>query len=346
MPKTEKAIRKYLGYRFYKINDDDSIEKIRLVKIGEFHDKVTILNLDTKIEKEVPFSMLKGYTPLEPKGFIMFNRVGLYQDSEKKQVMEDVVITIYRLIDVKADINQPYAICRQSVNDFFYNTIATNPDHEIVGVCANRDNTPEEMMATLAMCDEVYESVMVNFYLDDVIDDILHCLDTTNFDYTLKKLFDEHILYKYKVKFDIKSDNDDGWCSSLRALMRENNVITDLDTLRNIIAIDINLMDYMDKVNEEVYSFNKEMSVFFAYTYKLNLNKTMVIKFDYDINFGDFKNSNYCLMRDITNTLYLVVYTLNGEYLEKELEEEYNQLGIADKIALAIYNKYAELNEK
>jgi len=346
MSKTEKTIRKYLGYRFYKINDDNSIEKIRLVKIGKFHDKVIILNLDTKVEKEVPFNMLKEYTPLEPKGIMVFNRVGLYQDPEKKEVMEDVVITIYRLLDIKMDINEPYAICRQSVNDFFYNTIANNPDHGIVGVCANRDNTPEEMMATLAMCDEVYESVMVNFYLDDVLDDILGCIDTTNFDFTLKKLFNEHLQYKYKMKFTTEVDNDDGWCKTLRALLRENNVITDLDTLRNIIAIDVNLMDFMNKENEEVYSFNKEMSTFFAYTYKLNLNKTMVIKFDYDINFGDFRNNNYCLMRDNTNTLYLVVYTLNGEYLEKELEDQYNQLGIADKIALAIYNKYAELSEK
>ena len=201
------------------------------------------------------------------------------------------------------------------------------------------------MMATLVMADEIYESVMVNFYLDDVIDDILHCIDTKNFDYTLNKLFNEHLQYKYKVQFKSGLDVDDGWCKSLRALLRENNVITDLDTLRNIIAIDVNLLNYMDKQNEEVYSFNKEMSLFFAYTYKLNLKDTKVIKFDYDINFGDFRNSNYCLIRDITNTLYLVVYTLNGEYLESELEEQYEQQGIADKIKLAFYNKYAELNK-
>ena len=345
MPKTEQTIKKYLGYKFYKINEDDSIEKIRLIRIGQFHDKVTILNLETNKIKDIHFDMLKEYTPLEPKGIMVFNRVGIHTLQDHEEVMEDVVVTIYRLIDIKMDMNEPYAICRQSVNDFFYNTIATNPDHGIVGVCANRDNTPMEMMATLTMCDEIYESTMVNFYLDDVLDDILQCVDVRNYDFTLNKLFNEHLKFKYKVNFKTEVDNDDGWCKNLRALLRENNVITDLDTMRNIIAIDVNLMDYMNTENDEVYSFNKEMSTFFAYTYKLNLNKTMVIKFDYDINLGDFNNSNYCLMRDNTNTLYLVVYTLEGEYLESDLESQYNDMGIADKIRLAFYNKYAELTE-
>ena len=66
----------------------------------------------------------------------------------------------------------------------------------------------------------------------------------------------------------------------------------------------------------------------------------MVVKYDYDINMADFKNSNYTLLRDNKNITYIVVYNVEGEYLEKDIESELNRLGVADRIMLDFYNKY------
>jgi hypothetical protein len=58
-----------------------------------------------------------------------------------------------------------------------------------------------------------------------------------------------------------------------------------------------------------------------------------------------FNNDNYILIRDKTNKVYLAVYLADGEFLEKELEEEIDKLDITDTLRLAYYNKYKNLQK-
>ena len=48
----------------------------------------------------------------------------------------------------------------------------------------------------------------------------------------------------------------------------------------------------------------------------------------------------YKIENKINNKLYIVVYLVDGEYLESELEKEAKNLSISDKLRLSYYNKY------
>ena len=79
---------------------------------------------------------------------------------------------------------------------------------------------------------------------------------------------------------------------------------------------------------------------YFSYVFKVNMNSTMIIKYDYDIDLADFNHTNYILVRDNTQSLYIVVYTVDGEYIEKDLEDESNKMDFSDRYRLAFYNKF------
>jgi hypothetical protein len=195
----------------------------------------------------------------------------------------------------------------------------------------------------LTACDEVIRNDMVNFYLDDTIDDILDCLPVNLYDQVLAKLFKDHLTACGRSASEIKNfkyPSSDGWCRNLKTLLVENNFISDIDSVRNTTALQFDLEEFLCKEDDGVYSFNSVMLDFFNYIYKINATKTMVIKYDYDINLGEFNNSNYIFFRDINNVTWVVVYTCEGQYIEKDLEEQFTKLGVADKLRLAFYDKY------
>jgi hypothetical protein len=87
---------------------------------------------------------------------------------------KDVIIACYRMIDLKLNINEPFAICRQSINDFFASTLY--PDKDIVGVSVTRDNCPAEIDYRLMVAaNTVFKQDMIHIYYEDTIDDILKC---------------------------------------------------------------------------------------------------------------------------------------------------------------------------
>jgi hypothetical protein len=339
MSKSKKELSKYLGYKFYKLNDDNSYKLIRLIRIYEFNDKVLIKNLETGSKVAIPVAELKEYTPLEPYGFVSFAKVFINtKDNEKTH---DVVVSLYRLLDIKMDMNEPYAICRQSITDFFYTIYAGDPN--TVGVSATKEDCPTNIpYYMLAACDGLDKYQIVNYYLDDVVDTVLECLDTKEYDVVLENLLHEHLVAIGKPLY--KPDSDRGWCKDLATLLKENNFITDMDELRSITGLDFDLKDYLVKktvANKEVDALNDEVLEFFDKIFKVNAIDTVVIKYGVDIDLAEFNNTNYTLLRDNTNTLYVVVYKSEGEYLEKDLEDSANKQDVTTKLRLAFYNKYA-----
>lgn len=347
MSKTDKTINKYRGYKFYKVDEEDNVDIFRIVDIEEFNNKVVIKKANGST-RSITIEALKDYTPLEPTGFIMFTRVTVGGEAIDVNSTDDIIVSLYRLIDVKMDINEPFAICRQNVTDFFYTLIATEEDHGQVGISCSRDNCPPNIPYNiLACCDSVVNSTMVNFYLDDTLDDILECINSKEMKAIDDLLENNYILHMthenpmYMVSMD-SNVSDKGWCRNLQQLLTENNFITDMDTLRNITSLDFDLSKYLIPEVEGVSKFNEIMLLFFNEVFKINATTTMVVEYDYDINLGQFNNSHYTLLRDNTNKVYIVVYTSQGEYLEKDLEAEYNRLGVSDRLRLAYFNKYSD----
>lgn len=343
--KTDKKISKYLGYKFFKSKDENAVELLRITKIAEYNNMVTVTDLDTNKSREISFDDLKSYTPLEPFGFVSFSKVGMHD--ENKRMNYDVIVSLYRLLDVKLDMNEPYAICRQSINDFFYAIIAPNPDHEIAGVCCSRENCPMGMpYYTMAMCDEVLDFTIVNFYLDDTIDKLLTFIDTKKYDKVLNALFVDHmraINPIYNVKGETRKSHD-GWCRDLATLLKENNFQTDMDILRNVSAVDFTIEDYLDKKIEngtDVNYLKPELLKFIANTFRINIKpNALALEFDVDIDLGDFNNINYVLLRDNKDKTYIISYVLDGEFREADLIEEENKLSGADLLRMQFYDKY------
>ena len=63
-----------------------------------------------------------------------------------------------------------------------------------------------------------------------------------------------------------------------------------------------------------------DMKLWLASIYKLALADITVLEYNHDINLAEFNNARYFLLRDSEKKLYLVVYTLNGEYHQSDLE--------------------------
>ena len=346
--KTDKKLSKYLGYKFFKtIEGTEDIDLIRITRIFDEDDKCKTKNCDTGEEKFITIEELKGYTPLEPTGLVTFAKVGMQDDKISTLMNMDVVVSLYRLLDLKLNINEPYAICRQSINDFFFTMMSGDPSKEFVGVCASRENCPVGIpYHAMAACDKVYNFNVVHFYLTDTINDILEMIDTTLYDKVLEKLYQEHMK---SVKPVYTPDGDKrlshfGWCRKLSTLLKENNVQNDMDTMRNITAVDFNILDYTETKNEdglEVIYANHELCDFIANTFRIVIKEQCIImQYDVDIDLAEFNNTNYVLLRDNQNITYIVSYILDGEFRQSDLIAEENKLTVSDKLRISFYDKY------
>ena len=341
--KTDKKINKYLGYKFFINKSENEVELLRLTKISTYNNIVTVRDEDTNKTREIKFEDLKSYTPLEPTGFVSFSKVGIYD--ENKRLNFDVIVSIYRLLDIKLNMNEPYAICRQSINDFFYDYINNNPDRQLVGVSCSRDDCPTNLpYYMLAACDEVTDFVIVNFYLDDTVDDLLEFINTTKFDKVLNALFIDHmrsINPLYNVSGE-KRKSHDGWCRDLKTLLMENNFQHDMDTMRNISSVDFAIDDYLDiKIEKdiEVAYLKPELLKFISNTFRINIKPNAIaIKFGVDVDLGEFNNMNYVLLRDKNHNTYIISYVLDGEFRESELIEE--ELSGVERLRMRFYDKY------
>lgn len=352
MSKTDKEkFLKYNGYKFFKYNEDGSVEIVRIVGMKEFNEKFKIKDESTGKIKTITYGTLKSeYTPLEPRGFIMF--INVWIDSENGNKTDDIVIAAYDMNHLKIFNDQvPYVVCRQSVNDIFYDSIRTDETREMVGCCISKDTIPPNMMMSdLLICSGVYNSQIVNYYIEDTIETVLECLDLQPFTDTLEKLFKEHMTLKnsHNPLFDYESckfQQDDGWCRNLWTLLHENNFITDFDAMRNIQALDFDLSEFIITFYEasKPDQLSEEIVIWLSRTYRIPVKQALIVKYDHDIDLADFDNTVYMLFRDSTYTTYLVVYICEGEFLESELEEKYNEISPSEKIRLAFYNKYQGL---
>jgi hypothetical protein len=116
--------------------------------------------------------------------------------------------------------------------------------------------------------------------------------------------------------------------------------MADFNYMNNIIGVDFELDRYLEDKDEGIKQLATPARLFLSEVLKVRIKETRVIEFNYSVDLAKFNNSNYTLIRDKNNTMYLVVYLEEGQYLEEELQEEINKLDITDQLRLAYYNKY------
>ena len=347
MAKTEPAIFKYQGYRFFKEREDGDFDIIRVIRISEWNNKITYKNEDTGEIVETSIESIKGFTPLSPIGYIVIGSATM-KDYETNTLYPDIIVSLFNITDVKMGIEVPYAICRQSVSDFFYTILKGTDEHEFVGVSSTRDdymatNVPYEQ---LMMCYSINDKDVINIYLNDTLESILECVDTKKYDKVLLESYIKHMKSK-NLMFTLTDQSpkcDYGWCQDLKTLLQINNFMNDVDVMRNITCFDFEIeKELVTSISEDGtkhQEFNNELLQFFNYTFKINAVRDYVIPYYYDIDLAEFKNQNYVLIRDSKGILYLVVYLVEGEYLQQELIDETNKPQFFDRFKVSFYDKY------
>lgn len=340
-------MKKFLGYRFYKQLSDDEFEILRVVDLNQ-KDKTRCTAMDESGKNhKIGQEDLKGYTPLEPYGVVTFNLLKL-NNKEGERADKDVMVTAHKLIDLKLGLNNntPFIICRQSVNDFYYDYISHNPtETRMYGFSVSQDTCPTNInMNTLTACSEVLESIMIFVYKDDTVESMITCIPSYikyNIDKCLKQLHDEYCDSINATPIVKAGKVIHGWCSDLETLMNTNNFMVDFNQMCEITGFDVDLLDWMVLGDDGLYSFNEAARLFFCTVFKVNAVDTKIVKFDYSVNMANFKHDKYTMIRDAKNNIWIVVYLEEGKYLEEELIEQINKLDVTTKLQLAYFNKYA-----
>ena len=126
--------------------------------------------------------------------------------------------------------------------------------------------------------------------------------------------------------------------------------MADINEMLGIVQVDFKLSDYETTVSKKDNNGNNieykiardDLRLWLSSIYNMNISEIAILEFDHDINLADFNDTRYLLIRDITNTLYIAVYTIDGEFYEKDLEEKSKELDFSSKFKLSFEtSKYA-----
>lgn len=340
------------GYKFFKYTDDNHVEIVRLIRVKGYKDgglpaNVTIEKEDGTIEK-IRSEKLKDYVPLEPDGVIMFSTV--LMGNSDGDTFKDVVVLGIKFLNMKLGDSVPFVVCRQNIMDIYNNLVVRTDDDIIYGCSINQNNCPSNYdFRGFLQCDRVVDTVTINIYRTDTLDDILKLVDTSEFDEILennkatfiKNEMDESDINVTKAMF---KKSYKGWCKDLKTLLIENNFICDINEMFGIIDVEFKLEDYIVSrklpTGIDYDSVTDEMVMWFSLLYNVPIQEITIFEYNHDINLGDFNDARYFFLRDNTKKLYMLVYTVNGEIKEKDLQELRDKKDFSDEFKLSFYNKY------
>jgi hypothetical protein len=193
--------------------------------------------------------------------------------------------------------------------------------------------------------DSIDYHVFINFYRTDTLKDIIGMIPLFRFNTVLRSLYEEYCKANNDPYYTMKHEKD-GWCDNLELLLKENNFQTDLDQMLGITELDFDISEYINykpipgNESEEYGYLTDDLRYWLSSIYDVNIKEANIIEYDHDINLADYNNTSYILFRDNTNKVYLVVYTVDGEFLKSDLEAKEKEYDFSSKFRLKFYNKY------
>lgn len=279
----------FVGAKFYKHDEDGNLEIIRIVRRKSDNVYIIIKNNDFSQTYTRTSDELLKYTML--KSDAIFNFTIVINGDDGTNQLKDVIVTMAR----KSDKTEPYVVCRQMMNNIFTQFVTNDI---ILGNCISQDTLPPGMkFSANLMCNSVVKNMMVHGYLDDTPDIILR-FATRIIRQADKFLKDQKKVLESKYK---------GLCSSVEELLRENLFWGDVDKGLKITKLN-------DKIENS--SLNLEQLTYLEKEISYLMDNVTVIKYASDIDFSKIK-SDYMLIRDLVNDLYLVSY-LRGTFIQQE----------------------------
>ena len=173
----------YTGTKFFKYCDEEEDATLDVLRITREENEKGILgciDLDGNKYWISRDELTDNYTMLNPDGLMSISIVELDESP-------DIIVSVANL---KKSDNLPFAICRQSIYDFFTNEMVKDPDHTMyLGVSVNRKTCPANIdFNLLTTCNSIRETRFIAVYLDDDLDSILGLIRTKKYDDILRKM--------------------------------------------------------------------------------------------------------------------------------------------------------------
>jgi len=299
-----------IGTKFYKYTEEDELEVIRILKVGNYPINGKVVNNSYIVSIEGANSQtyksdddLHEYTLLRADAIYNFALVVNAEDNVK---LCDVVVLM-----AKKNDKEPYVICRQMMSNLFHEML--NPDHAALGLSLSQDTCPADInMKSMLICHKLIKTVTINGYLDDTPDTILQLANR----FTIQA---DKVLEKQKQQL---KNSYVGLCGSTKELLFKNGFWEDVDKGLNIIVLNDNI---------ENCSLSGEQLIYLENHISYIMNDIHVIEYGHDVDFTKIK-TDYMLIRDLNQKLYLINY-LRGSFIKQEhLSEEEMQKFTSIKI--------------
>ena len=293
------------GTKFFKYYEEkEEPEIIRIYKVSEGDKSIGYYDSENHKHDMKYNKLTEEYKMLRPDGVILFSIVELSPE------INDVIVSLqsYSLED-KYNKALPFAICRQSVYDFFSNmaTAATDPNRFTVGISVNQDSCPADInFADLLTCGKLVSNVSISIYLDDTLDDILRFVKAKKYNEVLRTLKQVSLARNPEVM--------GGYTESLRELLSTNNFMYDFRKCFNIMEIPFTVDEDSEELSvENIHYMENEL--------KVNIMETYLIRYTKEIDLRTIKRDFKLVSSsaDKYNKVYIVGYDkADGDYIPRQ----------------------------
>lgn len=339
------------GVKFYKSIGQDEVEILRVIDIDNNSTGKAVAICKSDVRDEIirigADELASSYTKIIPDGCVAFT-IGK-ENNANGSWFEDVIVATYTAEDIGNNMACPSVVCRQLVKDFLYNMGSGIDNHDYVGVCVTKDIVPQNMnYLSLLSVNSVSLFSAVNYYINDSINDIVSMLSSNalkKINKVLESNFIEYINSTYAL--DMGQKNTKGHCRDLKTLLEINNYQFHHDSVYNIVTTTLNIKDSCKHVVEEDGKLeydvlNDDMLIKLSRIYQKKITKAITLEYDQDISLDRLNKNNLLLIRDVTDTLYLIHITTDGEYLKRDLDN----LAVNDVYdSIRVVNKYGSKSQ-
>jgi hypothetical protein len=298
-------IKTYIGAKFYKLVEE-GMEVIRIIKYNKkyhnflYYDEVAYRNSGNITKNIISEDELqKDYTYVIPDIILSFNIVNSYFNDNK---IKDIII----LASTK-ESDKDCILCRQMFIDLYALCINCKSIDTFnrLGFCITKDsaislspNKDEKSYDNFKVHYGLLSSIMVNVYLNDVIDDMLPIFLKYKYDSmnhllkTLSNKFPNYYIY-----------------NNIPELLKGTGFMYELDKMFKIYTVPFKIED-CKLLNAQLHYLENEISH--------TINNMLIIDYDDDIN-TNLIEVDYLIIRDSDNKLYLLTYQQGNIIIDKEV---------------------------
>lgn len=326
-------------YRVSNIIKENDENKFVLFPIDSYTYHFYKEETDCKVFNEEEYKNFKyEYDLLESEGIVSLSNIVSIKNDNKE--IKDILLIYFpnNKYTKVPDVNQPYIVARQGINNVFMQLSNTLSD--IVGLSVSLDTLPPGYALSDFIANEsVNDSRLAHIYKTDSSYDINVLLDNEETDKILKELFNQRVFYLSNTKPHFNADDYkgedlwlDGYCNTLHKFITTTGFMEDVLNRMGITTVDFDIK------NGEPLKEDDKLLLMTLYG-GIRIDKAVPLRFSYDINLNTIK-MKYILAEkrpdfdkniNEDSELYIIPYTefsneVPSNILYNLTEERTNQL--------------------